>query len=36
MKKWFRKHKQKILLILVVILVIALAFGSIAPFFMSM
>jgi len=34
MKKWFRKHKQKIVLVVVILLVAALALGAFIPFFM--
>jgi len=34
MKKWFKKHKQMFILIIVVLLVIALGLAPIVSFFM--
>jgi len=34
MKKWFRRHKQKFVLIIIVLLVIALGLGPLAMFLM--
>jgi len=32
MKKWFRRHKQKFVLVIVIFLVLALALGGLAGF----